>query len=435
MNRPAEKIFFSGIGGSGLSAIASFLSERGHEVSGSDRAFDNDPGDFRIPLLKKLGIIIYPQDGSGIAPEIDRIVFSTAVEHDRPEYVKARELNIPVSTRPEYLADITKSFRTIAVSGTSGKSTTAGMLAYLMHRLGLEPNYIGGGRIKHFRSDANPGNYLSGSSDILIIEACESDGSIINYYPEVSLILNLALDHNPVDETREMFLKLSENTSGKVVINGDDPGLKKINGKAIRFSLDNVSSVRYGPFGTKFVEEGTEFALSMPGKHNLYNALACITTLSAMDISMNDIAGILPDFSGIDRRFDIHLNKGGCLVIDDYAHNPHKISNLMRTVMPLSNSICYIFQPHGYGPTRLMRDGYVRTFSEHLRQDDLLLILPIYYAGGTSSKDISSSDLAGDITRVGGPADAINDRSEALEISDKFDTFVVFGARDESLSG
>ncbi|MEW6602928.1 MAG: Mur ligase domain-containing protein, partial [Nitrospirota bacterium] len=215
------KIFFSGIGGSGMSAIACFMADRGHTVVGSDRAFDQNPFHTFYRGLTSKGITIVPQDGTGMDQSFDFAVFSTAVEPG-PEFVKAKSMGIPVKTRPEYLNEIVREFRTIAVAGTSGKSTTSGMLAFFMERLGLKPNFIGGGRVKQFRTDTNPGNSISGDSDWLVIEACESDGAIVNYEPLHSVLLNLALDHHSVAETADMFEALMGNAAEKVILNADD---------------------------------------------------------------------------------------------------------------------------------------------------------------------------------------------------------------------
>src|SRR5208283_1047202 len=182
------KIFFSGIGGSGVSAIASFMADKGHIVVGSDRSFDGNPAHPLYQILKSKNIAIVPQDGLGLDSSYDLAVFSTAVEPDQPEVLKARHLGIPVATRPEYLAKIVTEFKTIAVAGTSGKSTTAGLLAFLMQRLGMQPNFIGGGRVKQLRTEHNAGNAITGDSELLVIEACESDGTIVNYKPEYSII-------------------------------------------------------------------------------------------------------------------------------------------------------------------------------------------------------------------------------------------------------
>jgi UDP-N-acetylmuramate--alanine ligase len=436
------RIFFSGIGGSGMSAIACFMRDRGHVVVGSDRAFDQHPSHPLCRVLRSAGITVVPQDGKGIDASFDFVVFSTAVEPDRPEFIRAQSLGIRVKTRPEYLAEIVSDFRTIAIAGTSGKSTSAGMLAYFMERLGLRPNFIGGGRVKAFTSGTHPGNSMSGDSDLLVVEACESDGTIVNYRPLHSVLLNLALDHHSVAETSAMFSALAGNTSGKVFINADDPHLDRIRSRAaapVTFSVDAPSDflaadVTYRPLGSEFSVQGIQFLLSLPGKYNVYNALACIAVLSETGVPLQDVAAVSREFEGIERRFDILLDDGKKLVIDDYAHNPHKISALMEAMKTVRERVCYIFQPHGFGPTRLMKDGYIEAFTRHLRGSDHLILLPIFYAGGTAARDISSHDLAEGIRAQGGSVEVVERREVILERVRERDAYVVLGARDETLS-
>jgi UDP-N-acetylmuramate--alanine ligase len=149
---------------------------------------------------------------------------------------------------------------------------------------------------------------------------------------------------------------------------------------------------------------------------------------------MENIAAVLPQFQGIERRFDIHLNEESHLVVDDYAHNPHKIASLMETVKKLRPTVCYLFQPHGFAPTRMMKEEYIQAFTHHLRDADHLILLPIYYVGGTAGRDISSHDLANEIRANGKSAEVIEDRKDILKKIDQFETCVIFGARDETLS-
>jgi len=434
------RIFFSGIGGSGVSSIAGFMAEKGHYIAGSDRLFDLSAAHRLRGCLENNGILIFPQDGQGLDRSLDFAVFSTSVERDNPDLIKAEMLGITLKTRPEYLAEIVSAYRTIAVAGTSGKSTTAGMLAFLMRRLGLMPNFIGGGRVKQFRTLRNSGNYFAGSSETLIIEACESDGSIVNYKPAYSLVLNLDLDHHSIAQTGRMFEQLAGNTSGLVFACADDKNLVSCAlGNALYFSIHNDSAYRardinYHPFGTDFSVNGQRFKLSLPGEYNLYNCLACIAFLSELGVSGDAVAEVLPDFSGIERRFDVYRNDGTCLVIDDYAHNPHKILSFMEAMKKVSDRVCYIFQPHGYGPTRLMKEGYIEAFAKGLRNADHLILLPIYYAGGTVAKDISSGDLLAGIRASGKSAEVIEERSVFFDKPEKWDVYVVLGARDDSLA-
>ncbi len=436
------KIFFSGIGGSGMSAIACFMAEKGHQVIGSDRSFDANPEHFIKKILLSKGIKILPQDGSGIDKTLDLVVFSTAVEKDTLEYQNAVKLKLQISTRPEYLSEIVLNYNTIAVAGTSGKSTSSGMLTFLMKKLGLNPNFIGGGRIIDFKTDNNPGNSLIGNSDYLVIEACESDGTIVNYKPLHSIILNLAFDHHPIEKSFDLFKVLVENTKDMVILNADEPNLKdliKINKKKIiTFSINKPSyykaeNIIYNKFSAKFFLNGTRFNLSLPGMHNIYNALSSIAFLNEIGFSLKDISSVIGEFRGVERRFQIHLYDKKRLVIDDYAHNPHKISSLMNTVKKIRKNICYIFQPHGFGPTRMMRDEYIEVFTKNLRVSDQLILLPIFYAGGNVSKDISSLDIAEGIRKKGKNV-KVTERDEILKEIDNWNNYVVFGARDDTLS-
>lgn len=434
------KIFFSGIGGSGVSAIAGFMADKGHAVAGSDRLFDCFPDHPVRKRLEENGIVLFPQNGQGIDRSFDFAVFSTSVEKSNPDFLKTVTLGVPLKTRPEHLSEIVTEYRTVAVAGTSGKSTTSGMLAFLMNRLGMSPNFIGGGRVKQFRSDRNPGNYCTGGSDLLVVEACESDGTIVDYHPAFSIILNLDLDHHSIDQTGRMFEKLSEHTSEQVLVNADDHYLAACTIRnATGFSLHaksayQASDIVFSPFSTVFQVNGQSYHLSLPGEYNLYNALACISFLLEIGIPAKHIAEVLPEFSGIERRFDVHRKDGRYLIIDDYAHNPHKIEHFMAAMQKISDRICYIFQPHGYGPTRLMKDGYIRAFAQGLRENDHLMLLPIYYAGGTAAKDISSRDLAEGIAASGRPVEVIANRSDVLKKIGLWDTYVVLGARDDTLS-
>jgi UDP-N-acetylmuramate--alanine ligase len=419
------------------------MADKGHQIAGSDRAFEKNPHHPACKTLKNKGVSIYPQDGSGIDDSLDLVVFSTAVEHDTPEYIEAAKLRLPVKTRPEFLAQLVSEYKTIAVAGTSGKSTASGMLAYLMSRLGMKPNFIGGGRVKQLRTESNPGNSVAGDSELLVIEACESDGTITDYMPEHTIILNLELDHHSVSDTGRMFSKLVDNTNDLVILNADAPNLFGLSPdrlkRAVTFSISAPSAYRaaditYHPLCTDFTLAGTSFRLSMPGEYNLYNSLACICLLAGLGTDLKAIAEVLPDFEGIERRFDIHLDDVDHLVIDDYAHNPHKISAMMRAAGRLRENICYIFQPHGFGPTRMMRNEYIEAFSEGLRKEDHLILLPIYYAGGSASKDISSHDLAAGIKENGRSVEVAPDRNYVINNLEKWDNYIIMGARDETLS-
>ncbi len=423
-----------------MSALAAFAAEHGAVVCGSDRNYDREPDHKIFRMLRSKGIFIAPQDGSGLDLSFDLVVFSTAVEPDNPEVLRAAELGLKTVLRPDFLAGIINGFDSIAVAGTNGKSTTAGMLAFMMRELGMVPNYIGGGRVKQFQTQSNPGNSLSGDSGLLVAEACESDGSIVRYHPAITIISNLSLDHNRIDETKTMFSTLAENTRRLVIVNADDTNLEAIlPHAALTYGIDKKADVRacdivMRGFFSRFRIEGLVFEIKLPGRHNLYNALAALAVLRSLGVPLSELVRPLYNFRGIDRRFDIYLDEGGFFVVDDYAHNPQKIAALMQTVSAEKHKICYIFQPHGFGPTRLLRDGYVDTFSSFLRKEDQLFILPIYYAGGDVSREISSEDLAAPLRSAGYSVDLLKSRRDLNVRLEEWNTFIVFGARDESLS-
>ncbi|MGZ3694486.1 MAG: Mur ligase domain-containing protein [Bdellovibrionota bacterium] len=433
------KIFFSGIGGSGVSAIASFMADKGHTVVGSDRSFDTDKSHPAYAPLVAKGITIVPQDGAGINSSFDQIVFSTAVEKDLPEPQKAAELGIPIKMRPEFLAELVSSHRTFAVAGTSGKSTTSGMLAYMMRELNLSPNFIGGGRVSQFKELGNLGNSIAGSSQLLVVEACESDGSIVSYKPEFTILHNLELDHHSVEKTAVMFTTLANNTAKKTLVNADDVNLSKLSfGNAVTYGISNEARYRgvdlqLKPLASEFTVDGVKFYVNMPGLYNVYNALACVATLAEFGIPLKDLVRPLETFRGIDRRFDVYLNDGKSFVMDDYAHNPHKIASMMQMAQKIQGSITYIYQPHGFAPTRMMKNEYIEAFAKNLRPSDRLVLFPIFYVGGTVAKDISSEDLAAGVRALGKMA-VIGTRAEVLAQAKAGESFIVFGARDESLA-
>lgn len=435
------KIFFSGIGGSGVSALASFMADQGHEVYGSDRSFDLDQHHPAYAPLTAKGVKIVPQDGSGIQPGLDLVVFSTAVEKDLPEPRRCAELGLKTQTRPEFLAGLVSSHETFAVAGTSGKSTTSGILAYLLRELGKDPSFVGGGRVSQFKDKGNLGNAVAGKSRLLVVEACESDGSIVTYKPAITLLLNLDFDHHSVEKTAEMFRILCANTSRRVIVNADDAHLRDLNlPGAATFGVERACDYRaeaidLKPLSSEFTLRGTRFRTSLPGLYNVYNALASLATLAEFGIPLANCVEPLASFRGIDRRFDVYLNEPrGSFVMDDYAHNPHKIASMMEMTRQIRDSITYVFQPHGFAPTRMMKLEYIDAIARNLRDTDRAVILPIFYVGGTVAKDISSEDLAAGIRRAGKAALA-GTREEVLQNAKAGESYVVFGARDESLSG
>lgn len=438
--------FFIGIGGSGMSSIAQILRRRGNAVAGSDRSLDQGGNAKFFDQLKQTGIRLFPQDGSGITPEVDAVVASAAVEDTVPDMAKARSLGIPVARRAETLAELFNSSRGIAVGGTSGKSTTAGMAGWLLHSAGLDPTIINGAEMKNFERLNPPGNALPGKSDLMVIESDESDGTIALYTPAVAIISNIGKDHKPMPELRRLFHEFGLRATGAVVVNADCPEASALDfsGKnRVTFSIENDADARaedieMEPLGSSFTLGGQRFSIRLPGAHNVYNALAAIAAARAVGVEDSTSAEALAGFAGIRRRFDIVGEAGGVLVIDDFAHNPDKLRATFHALRPLDRRLLLVYQPHGFGPTAFLKDEFIEVFSAEMKPDDLLFMPEIFYAGGTAAKTISSADLISGIAGAGRNAEFIPSRKDIqtrlVEEARPGDAIVVMGARDPSLS-
>ena len=220
--------FFIGIAGTGMSAIAQYLKGTGMQVRGSDRLFGTDN---KMPIqeqFEKLGIQCFSQDGSGLTADTEVVVVSTAIEERNVEYRKANEMGIPVMKRSELLAALSSGKRTIAVGGTSGKSTTTAMIFHILQENGYSPSLMTGAGLTALQQEGLPGNTWVGKSDWLVIEADESDGSIVNYLPEISVVLNVDRDHKEPDELMQLFSTFREHTRGRFIVNHDHDLVKTL---------------------------------------------------------------------------------------------------------------------------------------------------------------------------------------------------------------
>ena len=439
-----EHIFFIGIAGSGMSALAQFLVESGKTISGSDRYFTEDCKNEIQKKLEAEGIKCYLQNGSGINKKIQLIIVSTAVEDTVEEVVIAKELHIPIIKRSDLLALIAATKRTIAVGGTSGKSTTGGMLFQILKIAGYEPSIISGAGLVNIIQEGKIGNAKVGKGEWLIIEADESDGSIVKYYPEIGLLLNIDKDHQEIMELMEIFLIFKENTKGEFVVNASNKLAKSLSSNSENdFSSDeNIAGFK----ATDLVQNGMNinfkinnipFHLKTIGKHNMENALAAATVASLIGISLEQSAEGLKEYEGIYRRHQLLGEKKGIKVIDDYAHNPAKCAASIRACQPIAPKVIAWFQPHGYGPTRFLKNDFIKEIAESLRPDDEIWMSEIFYAGGTAVKDISANDLISGIRKLGKNAFFVEDRNNLLEeLTTHFTNdcvLLLMGARDPEL--
>jgi UDP-N-acetylmuramate--alanine ligase len=438
-----QHVFFMGVAGTGMSALAQYLQGVGVKVSGSDRYFKSGESNDMQTALELAGIHCFPQDGSGMDATVDLVVASTAVEEQVPEMVMARALGIPVIRRSDMLALIADSKRTIAVGGTSGKSTTAAMLYHILDHAGLQPSIISGAGLVTLMRAGKIGNAAVGSGDWLVIEADESDGSIVSYHAAIGLLLNIDKDHKEVNELMDIFGQFQQN-SQRFITNLSHPLAASLS-QASPFDFSWKGELA-GLMATHFVQTGLQiqfkiqdidFTIRALGKHNMENALAAVAAAHACGVSLAVSAAALQHYEGIYRRHQVYGQKNGVWFVDDYAHNPAKCAASIAACQPVAPKVVAWFQPHGYGPTRFLRADFVREIANVLRPSDEIWMSEIFYAGGTATKDISANDLIEDLKKLGKQAYFVESRAEFLEtVRPHLQTscvLLLMGARDPSL--
>lgn len=440
-----EHVFFIGVAGTGMSAIAQYLAGIGKTVSGSDRYFLPGTINEIKQKLEAEGIQCFLQNGDGITDQTQLVVASTAVEDTVYEVQKAKELNIPIIKRSELLALIAASKKTVAVGGTSGKSTTSAMLFDILQAGGLQPSIISGAGLVSIIKEGKIGNAKVGNGEWLVIEADESDGSIVQYKPNVGLLLNIDKDHQEIDELIDIFGQFKNNTSDLFVVNQSNTLSKKLS-KNIQqdFSIDENIAAGYqakdfsqSGFTIKFVLEDVQFSLNTVGRHNMENAVAATAVANQLGINLKVCADALKDYEGIYRRHQVLGHKHNVWLIDDYAHNPAKCAASIAACQYIAPKVVAWFQPHGYGPTRFLRDDFVKEIAAVLRPSDEIWMSEIFYAGGTAVKNISANDLINDINALGKNAFFVEDRNNFLSTArphlDQECVLLLMGARDPGL--
>lgn len=439
-----QNVFFIGVAGVGMSAIAQYLKGIGKEVSGSDRYFH--PGEYNKTKeqLEAEGINCFLQDGTGIKESTDLIVVSTAIEDTVYEVKKAKELGIRIVKRSELLSIIAKSKKTIAVAGTSGKSTTSAMLYQILSDAQLDPSIISGAGLTSIIKQGKIGNAAVGKGEWLIIEADESDGSVVQYEPEIGLLLNIDKDHQEIDELIELFTIFKNNTKSLFVVNQSNTIAETLSANVKNdFGFEDQSAgysaenFKQDVLSLTFEVLDQKFQMNSLGQHSVENATAAIAVANQIGIDLKTCADSLATYEGIYRRHQILGQKNGVWVIDDYAHNPAKCAASIKACQPLAEKVIAWFQPHGYKPTRFLKDDFIQEIADSLRPQDDIWMSEIFYAGGTAVKDISANELVEGIKAMGKNAHFIEDRNDllkALKPELKEGTvLLLMGARDPSL--
>lgn len=440
-----NNIFFIGVAGAGMSAIAQYLSVNGKTVSGSDRYFTPHTDNDTRTKLEAEGIHCFLQDGSGITEKTDLVVVSTAIEETVYEVQKAKELNIPILRRSQVLSLISESKKTIAVGGTSGKSTTSAMIFDILQHAGHEPSIISGAGLTSIIREGKIGNAKAGKGEWLVIEADESDGSIVQYHPEIGLLLNIDKDHQEIDELMEIFSTFRANTKEVFITNRSNMLAAKFSVHAANdFGISQATQAGFiatdfsqNGFEIHFKVQGVSVKMHTVGQHNMENALAAIAVAAKLGVGIETAAEALLKYEGIYRRHQVIGRKNGVVLIDDYAHNPAKCAASIRACQPVAPKLIAWFQPHGYKPTRFLRDDFVAEIAASLREDDEIWMSEIFYAGGTAEKDISADDLIQAIRKLGKKAFFVENRNELVaSVRSHFtgnNVLLLMGARDPSL--
>ena len=435
--------------------LAMIVKGAGHHVEGSDRALDQGRSGAKFDYLRDLGIALHSQDGSGLARSSQILVASAAVEDTVPDVVAAREVGAVRLSRAELLAELfNKSAAAIGVAGTSGKSTTTGMIGWVLHHAGKDPTVMNGAVMKNFvKSDALFASALVGGGKNFVSEVDESDGSIAMYNPSIAVLNNIALDHKTMDELRSLFGGFIERAD-TAVLNLDNDETARLaaiyTNSKITYSIENkpadliAERIKPQPYGISFEvrdrseQKSTTVSLKMPGRHNVSNALAALAAAKASGVPLVEAANALDSFEGVKRRLEYVGEKSGVTVFDDFGHNPDKISATLKTLHDFPGRLLVMFQPHGFGPLKKMKAEFIECFSNQLGQDDVLLMPEPVYFGGTVDRSVSSKDIVEGVAATGKRAEVHADRKACgdrlLELAKPGDRIIVMGARDDTLS-
>lgn len=448
-----KSYFFIGIGGSGMMPLAMILAGQGARVAGSDRSLDQARLPAKFDQLRALGIGLFPQDGSGITSADQIVIASAAIEATVPDMIAAGRVGATQMSRAELLSSLFNAApQAIGVAGTSGKSTVTGMIGWMLHALGRDPTVMNGAVMKNFAApDAPFASALVGGGDLFVSEVDESDGSIALYRPAVAVLNNVSLDHKSLEELRALFADFI-GRAGHAVVNIDNPDAAALAAalpanRVTSFSIECAADlqaifIEEAPFGVSFMVTQddliVEVSLQVPGRHNVANALAAIGAARAAGVSLHDAAAALAGFAGLKRRFDLVGRAGDISVIDDFGHNPDKIGATLDTLHAFPGRVLMLFQPHGYGPLKVMRHALVASLVERMAADDVLVLPDPVYHGGTVSRDVTSADIVADIAAAGRTAHHIALREDAaaflVDQARAGDRIVVMGARDDTLS-
>ncbi|MBI2827836.1 MAG: UDP-N-acetylmuramate--L-alanine ligase [Acidobacteria bacterium] len=422
-----RRIHFVGIGGIGMSGIAELLANLGYEVSGSDLK----PSEATRRLAASFGVMVRAGHAAGHVGDADVVVVSSAVRATNPEIVEANRRGIPVIPRAEMLAELMRMRFSIAVAGSHGKTTTTSMIAFVLERSGLDPDAVIGGRLRAFGSGARLGR-----GEYMVAEADESDRSFLLLWPSIAVMTNIDHEHmesyGSFGELQEAFADFANKVPfyGSVIACADDPHmapvLPRVRRPLLTYGLASDppgplrrtrpaaaahlsgTHVQLGAFGARCVvhrqrrdaiERLGVLELTVPGRHNLQNALAAVAVAGEVGVGFEQAASALGAFEGAERRFERHGEVNGILVIDDYAHHPTEIAAMLAAARAsVGRRLVVAFQPHRYTRTQRLMDA----FGPSLRDADEIVLTDVYAAGEDQIPGVTLDLLADSIRRGSG---------------------------------
>lgn len=381
-----------------MSALAQALLDAGFRVTGSDRYFDQGASLEILDILRRAGVELVPQDGAWLRADTQALVVSTAIEEGNPELEAARRLGVPVVHRAAMLARLAAGHDLIAITGTAGKTTVTGMVGRILEQAGCDPAVVNGGIVLDWQSPDRVGSVRKGAGRWWVIEADESDRSLVNFSPRLAVITNVSKDHFELDEVCRIFQRFAASSALPPVLGPEAGRVLGLPENPRAFQPVH----RDGAWS--FELDGRVYRTTSIGRHNAENAFMAVCTALALGLEPEAIQAGLLAFKGIHRRLELTGVAGGVAVIDDYAHNPAKIAASWRAVAESHPRVLGFWRPHGFGPLALMRQELTAAWKETCRPDDLVAVLPVYYVGGTAKMEFTSRDFVEQLCAAGVPA-------------------------------
>lgn len=445
--RHAARVHFVGIGGIGMSGIAEVLRNLGYVVSGSDLK-ESDV----TRRLESLGAKIHSGHREENVSDVDVVVISSAVKKDNPEVVAAKRRKIPVIPRAEMLAELMRLKYAVAIAGSHGKTTTTSMVATVLNAAGLDPTAVVGGKVNVLGSNAK-----LGKSDLMVVEADESDGSFLHLHPSIAVVTNIDPEHmdhyQTLDALKSAFIEFCNRVPfyGLNVLCLDNPNVQSLlpmiekryvtygSSHAADYRLEGIKLDGYKSTFRAFRRETDlgEFTVQMVGAHNAMNALAVIAVAEELDVPLDTVRTALAEFGGVQRRFTVKGEAKGVTVVDDYGHHPTEVkATLAGARKAFGRRIVVAFQPHRFTRTHDLFEDFCASFNDA----DLLFLTDIYAAGEQPIDGVTSEKLAEavrahghrDVTWVGKRTDLVSAMQPRLQDGD---IVITLGAGDITNTG